>query len=115
MKFKHLIAAAALVVTSFFAMPSAEAKSTRWLPCGYQKTHMKDVDTMMCRIIQLSNTAIRVEWQDGAADVFTHLGDSEYIDSRGGYWYQDSGVTDGFDFIRFRSLSTGTVVVILGE
>ena len=115
MKFKHLIVATALAVTSFFAMPSAEARSSRWFTCGYQKTHMINVDTMLCRMIELSNTAIRVEWEDGAADVFTHLGNRKYIDSRGGYWYQDSGVSDGYDFIRFRSLSTGTVVVIISE
>ena len=115
MKIKHLITSAMLAAAAFFAAPSAQAFTTPWLPCGFKKPHMTELKVMKCRMLEITESVVRVEWLDGASDVFTYLGDSQYIDSRGGYWLADSGVHEGYNYLLMRSLSTGTEIFMLAD
>ena len=108
MNFKSLALSAVVALSTLGGV--AEAATSPWLGCGFQRPG-QPVRVINCRMIVHSNW-IRVEWADGASDTFTVDGSTVARDSRGGLWKVTKDYYRGAEWLEFTSFSNGTVFAI---
>ena len=108
MNFKSLALSAVVALSTLGGV--AEASTSPWLGCGFQRPGQQ-VRVINCRLISHSNW-LRVEWADGASDTFTRTGRGLVRDSRGGLWTVEVDYSRGAEWLNFKSLSTGTIFVV---